>query len=100
MYKNDKVEFLMERQGVRFNILFENCKDNESLDVAYFFYTEPKIYIETEAITTNKKLIEHYDQEYQLKAFEKNKNKHDIHYDRNDFKIVNENKNGKMYFYY
>lgn len=71
LFKNDKVEFYMERQGIQTNFLSDNFKENERIDVVYYFYTEPKKYIGTESLTTNKKLIQNYFQEYQLRALEK-----------------------------
>lgn len=34
LFKNDKVEFYMERQGIQINFLLDNFKENESIDVS------------------------------------------------------------------
>lgn len=98
LYKNEKVEIYMEKGGVRIKYFVENFENVESLDIAYVFYEENKIFLGTEWLTNNEELISKYKEKYMRLAIVKNKK--NIEIDRNNYKIVEVNKNGKIHFYY
>lgn len=100
LFKNDKVNIYVKNNGIRIKYFFEKFNQNESYKVAYYIYTKPKSLIGSEKKTNNKELINQYITKYKQKAFESNQSKNDIELGLDKFKIVQEFKNDKIYFYY
>lgn len=100
LFESEKVILYMNKGGIRMNFLFDNFKEDESMKIDYAIYTEPKVLIGTETSTKNKELLKQYRNKYKTIALNGNKNKHDISYSEDKFKIVEQDRNGKLYFYY
>ena len=99
-FENKKVKIYSNNNGIRFNYKFENFEDRESIKVDFFLYDASKKVIGSESFTKNKALIDDYIAKYMNKAVELHKGKHDIEVNEENFKIVYENKNNRLVFYY
>jgi len=99
-FENNKVKIYSNNNGVRIYYKFENFEERESIQVAFFLYDDAKKIIGSESFTKNKVVIEEYIAKYKRKAVDLNKGKHDIEAKSEDFKIVYENKNNRLVFYY
>ena len=99
-FENNKVRIYSNDNGIRFNYKFENFEERESIKVDFFLYDASKKVIGSESSTKNKALIDNYIAKYKKKAVELHNGKHDIEVNEENFKIVFENKNNKLVFYY
>ena len=99
-YENNKVKIYSNDNGIRINYKFENFEDRESITVKYLIFTAPKKVIGSESFTKSKALIDGFVTKYKKKAIELHKGKNDIEVNEGDFKIVYENKNNRLVFYY
>ena len=99
-FENNKVKIYSNNNGIRFNYKFENFEDRESIKVDFFIYDASKKVLGSESSTKNKALIDNYIAKYKKKAVEMHKGKHDIEVNEENFKIVFENKNNNLVFYY
>ncbi len=99
-FENKKVKIYSNNNGIRFNYKFENFEDSESIKVDFFLYDASKKVIGSESFTKNKTLIDDYIAKYMSKAVELHKRNHDIEVNEENFKIVYENKNNRLIFYY
>jgi hypothetical protein len=99
-FENNKVKIYSNNNGIRFNYKFENFEERESIKVDFFIYDASKKVLGSESSTKNKALIDNYLAKYKKKAVEMHKGKHDIEVNEENFKIVFENKNNKLVFYY
>ncbi|MBC8882621.1 hypothetical protein H9X57_02040 [Flavobacterium piscinae] len=100
IFENEKIIFYLKDKGIQAKINLCSGEEGEKLNFRYLVYTKPKTFIGTEKYTTNKKLMDVYSRKYKMAAWEENKNKQDIEATLEDFKIVQEIKNNKIYFYY
>ena len=100
LFKNDKVEIYSNKGGIGVIYAFENFEDRESITVKYLIFTAPKKVIGSESFTKSKALIDGFITKYKKKAIELHKGKNDIEVNEGDFKIVYENKNNRLVFYY
>ena len=99
-FENNKVKIYSNNNGIRFNYKFENFEDRESIKVDFFSYDASKKVLGSESSTKNKALIDNYIAKYRNKAVEMHKAKHAIEVNEENFKIVYENKNNRLVFYY